>query len=126
VTCCTLTGDRNHDCFAHGAEGKASCAALFSAALAHGETPHYLAEQALRQIHAELTILSTAIADGEAAAYNPDILSCVITGIAERARVAAEVSGRIRAAPVEDQLQAAGEGANHTGASEVDDGGGAS
>lgn len=97
------TGDCNADHFVHGAEDKATCAAMFAAALAPWEGAHPLAfaEDALKQLSAELSVLEQALSEANAAesgALNPTIIRRAIVGLENRARVAAEVVSRLAAA----------------------------
>ena len=74
------------------------------------ETAHHLATAAMLQISAELSILEDSLCEGDGCALNSDILRRVISGLAERARAAAEVAGRIHAGPVAEQIAAARKG----------------
>lgn len=100
MSCFARNDDADAAHFTHGAEEKASCAAMFQAALAPWESTHPLAfaEDALKQLSAELTILEQALSDANAAeggALNRTIVRRAIVGLESRARVAAEVVSRL-------------------------------
>jgi hypothetical protein len=86
---------RDETLLCHGSEEKASVLALFSAALGDAGDGD-IAIQTLRQLSDEMTVLKEYFR-GEAD-LNHAIIANMLNGMAERARVAAEVQRRIEAA----------------------------
>lgn len=89
---CMAFGDDDRDGFIVGQEEHASCASLFTAALAPGGDPDTLATGMLHQLLAELLILQDSVERGE---LSSEQWSTMLLGMVERVRVAIEVSGRI-------------------------------
>ena len=96
----------NH--FARNKEGEATTGALLRAALCGWFDSDDVAADALCQIAEEITVLELACTldgqDGEGR-LNPEIFRAAFAGVARRARVAAELSRRIRE---EERLSALG------------------
>lgn len=84
-----LTGDYHSDNAVWCKEQSSSLVALIAAAFS--ASPMTLAEDALEQLSCELTVFGEVLDTG----INPAILNAVVTGMADRARVAAELSRRI-------------------------------
>jgi hypothetical protein len=88
------------DCFTHDHPELASCAALFSAALApyEGTNPLAFACEALRQISADLCVFEHSLSDANENGEGPlshELVRRFIAGIEGRARVASEVARRL-------------------------------
>jgi len=96
VSCLKHTNTHHGDNFTVDKPCEASCAALFTAALGplEGSNPLPFAIDALKQCSAELHAFETVLFDWDGSMAE-DILRRVLHGIIERARVAAEVAGRI-------------------------------
>ncbi len=99
MSCFTSTGDLHEDRFTQDHPEKATCAAMFQSMLApwEGTAPIPFAEDALRQLSAELCILESAMSDANQAEgpLNNTIMRRALVGLQHRARVAAEVLLRL-------------------------------
>ncbi|HEU4544626.1 MAG TPA: hypothetical protein VFR23_26100 [Jiangellaceae bacterium] len=88
---------RESDCFTFDRPGEASLAALFASALGSDIRADGIAESALLRLHNELSVFADYVASAETL-LSEEILADVLHGMADRARVAAEVSERIATA----------------------------
>lgn len=100
--CLLRTGDAENDCVMHGSGHRASLGALLCGAVG-GDNPEDVAESALEQLADELFMLAYSVREGSAFQLNKEIVANVIHGMSERARVAAAVADKVRAAKRSEQ-----------------------